>query len=194
VLPLRFFVSLALGLGILSLILAIAIPLSRGSGSTAVVVAPTPAAVVPTPTALPAATAAPGAAAAPAAPSGPVDATLDLATATGLTLAFAQTELQAPANSTVAVNFVNASDTLPHNWILVRGGDDVAEAVNTAALTSLPDYVPADRAQIIAASRLLQVGQNETITFETPEAGTYTFLCTFPGHYAAGMAGTLVVE
>jgi uncharacterized cupredoxin-like copper-binding protein len=33
-----------------------------------------------------------------------------------------------------------------------------------------------------------------TFTFETPGAGTYEFICTFPGHYLAGMKGNLVVN
>ncbi|HEU5090712.1 MAG TPA: plastocyanin/azurin family copper-binding protein, partial [Roseiflexaceae bacterium] len=32
------------------------------------------------------------------------------------------------------------------------------------------------------------------VTFKAPAPGTYTFLCTYPGHYAAGMKGTLTVE
>ena len=33
-----------------------------------------------------------------------------------------------------------------------------------------------------------------TATFTAPAAGNYIFLCTFPGHYVAGMKGTLTVK
>ena len=41
------------------------------------------------------------------------------------------------------------------------------------------------------------VGRDKSteITFKAPAAaGTYPYLCTFPGHYAAGMKGTLVIK
>ena len=34
-------------------------------------------------------------------------------------------------------------------------------------------------------------GESDTITFDAPEAGTYVFLCTFPGHYQV-MRGVIV--
>ena len=37
-------------------------------------------------------------------------------------------------------------------------------------------------------------GEQETVTFTAPAAGTYTFLCTVPGHYDTGMSGTLTVR
>jgi plastocyanin len=37
------------------------------------------------------------------------------------------------------------------------------------------------------------VGGTRTVTF-TAAAGTYKFICTIPGHAAAGMRGTLIVR
>ena len=38
-------------------------------------------------------------------------------------------------------------------------------------------------------------GETVEVTFRAPTApGTYTFLCSFPGHFAAGMRGTLVIK
>ena len=30
---------------------------------------------------------------------------------------------------------------------------------------------------------MLGGGESDTITFNPPEPGVYTFICTFPGHY-----------
>ena len=38
-------------------------------------------------------------------------------------------------------------------------------------------------------------GETVDVTFKVPaKAGSYPFTCTFPGHSAAGMKGTLVVK
>jgi uncharacterized cupredoxin-like copper-binding protein len=39
-----------------------------------------------------------------------------------------------------------------------------------------------------------QPGQKATVTFTVPRPGTYTFVCSQPGHEQAGMKGTLVVQ
>jgi len=40
---------------------------------------------------------------------------------------------------------------------------------------------------------IVQAGEETSITFTTPSAGTYTFVCVVPGHAAGGMVGTLMV-
>jgi len=37
-------------------------------------------------------------------------------------------------------------------------------------------------------------GQTTTLRFRIDQPGTYRIVCTVPGHAAAGMTGTLVVE
>jgi uncharacterized cupredoxin-like copper-binding protein len=46
----------------------------------------------------------------------------------------------------------------------------------------------------VAHTALLAPGASETLSFTAPEAGTYTFICTYPGHYAGGMQGTFTVN
>ena len=46
---------------------------------------------------------------------------------------------------------------------------------------------------IIAATKLLGGGETDTVIFDAPAAGTYEFLCSFPGHYAI-MKGKFIVE
>ena len=46
---------------------------------------------------------------------------------------------------------------------------------------------------IIAATKILESGQSETLRIPAiRDAGTYEFVCTFPGHWVT-MCGTLVV-
>jgi azurin len=105
----------------------------------------------------------------------------------------------APANLTAApgdvkVTFKNGSGAQKHNWVLVKGGDDVAQKVDEAgaAAGDAKGYIP-DDPNIVAKTKLVDGGASDTASGNLA-AGTYTFLCTFPGHYAAGMKGTLTVK
>ncbi len=79
--------------------------------------------------------------------------------------------------------------------MLVKGGDDVAAKVDEEGATAgtAKGYIP-DDANIVSNVKLLNGGESGTASFTAPAAGTYTFLCTFPGHYAAGMKGTFTVK
>ena len=49
--------------------------------------------------------------------------------------------------------------------------------------------------QVLAATALAGPGETVDVTFKVPAtAGSYPFLCTFPGHFAAGMRGNIVVK
>jgi azurin len=113
----------------------------------------------------------------------------------GEALQFAPAALNATAGSQVQVTFKNGSAAQKHNWVLVNGGDDVAAKVDEegAAAGEAAGYVPNDPA-VLAKTNLLNGGETGTASFTAPAAGTYTFLCTFPGHYIAGMKGTLTVS
>jgi azurin len=113
----------------------------------------------------------------------------------GELLAFKPAALTAAAGATVSVTFKDASASQQHNWVLVKGGDDVAAKVDEAGATAgaAKGYIP-DDPNIITNIKLLNGGESGTANFTAPAAGTYTFLCTFPGHYAAGMKGTFTVS
>jgi azurin len=106
----------------------------------------------------------------------------------------------APANLTakpgdVKITFKNGSSAQKHNWVLVKGGDDVAAKVDEEGVAAgdAKGYLPDDKANILANTKLLDGGATDSVTAKL-DAGTYTYLCTFPGHYAAGMKGTLTVK
>lgn len=44
------------------------------------------------------------------------------------------------------------------------------------------------------STRTIRSGQTDTIEFTALTPGTYTFICSVPGHAAAGMVGNLIVE
>lgn len=81
-------------------------------------------------------------------------------------LAFNTTELTAKAGK-VTIDFTNESP-IPHNVVIEENGKELA------------GFEP-----------LAEGKASETADLEP---GTYTFLCTVPGHAQAGMEGTLVVQ
>jgi azurin len=80
--------------------------------------------------------------------------------------------------------------------VLVQPGsaDEVGEmALNLGLQGEQMNYVPATE-KVLYHTAVLQPGSSETIYFNTPnEPGTYTLVCTFPGHYKS-MRTTLVVK
>lgn len=99
--------------------------------------------------------------------------------------------LQASAGE-VIVNFSNPAN-VPHNFVLVEPGQEQAVADAGAAEEGEVDE---DTPGVIAAGDVLEAGTEdpEEIELGELEAGTYTYICTYPGHLAGGMKGTLTVQ
>jgi len=84
---------------------------------------------------------------------------------------------------------------MAHNFVLLAKAADTLKFVNASAMARATDFVPPDmKAQVIAHTALAGAGETVEVTFKVPAAGTYTYLCTFPGHFQAGMRGTLTVK
>lgn len=85
---------------------------------------------------------------------------------------------------------------MAHNWVLLASGADAHKLDQAAMNAKSNDYIPMDMDdQIIAHTGLVAGGESDTITFTAPEEpGDYEYICTFPGHFAAGMKGTLTVK
>ncbi len=79
-----------------------------------------------------------------------------------------------------------------HNFVILKKGTDLAKFASEAMKAKDKDYIPGED-KIIAHTKLLGGGEQDTITFKAPEKGEYDFLCSFPGHYAM-MKGKFVVE
>ena len=81
-------------------------------------------------------------------------------------------------------------DAMPHNIVFVKPGQRqrVAESVQTAKADKLDKqgraYVPEKDSDVIAASKMVEPGQKETMKITAPkEPGEYEYVCTFPGHW-----------
>jgi len=94
---------------------------------------------------------------------------------------------------------ISNSDNMPHNFAIALPGS--LEEVGTLAEATARDadamdrqYVP-DTDKILVASRLLQPGQNQALSFEVPETpGVYPYVCTYPGHWRRMYGALYVVE
>jgi uncharacterized cupredoxin-like copper-binding protein len=104
-------------------------------------------------------------------------------------LKFQEATLQAAANQPITVNFNNPSTATPHNWVLVQPGQE--EAVANAAAQKNGD--PTGIAGVIMGGKPI-TNSKEAISVPAQQAGTYPYICTVPGHYLAGMKGTLTVQ
>jgi azurin len=110
---------------------------------------------------------------------------------------YVQQTLEATAGTKITLIFrnkTNAKDEVGHNWVLVKPGTEEAVIKSGFAAGDDKDWLDVRDPNIIAHTRLIEGAQEDTITFDAPPAGTYTFLSTFPEQYAAGMKGTLVIK
>lgn len=93
---------------------------------------------------------------------------------------------------------VSNSDHMPHNFAIVKPGalqevGELAEATARDAGAIQRQYIPASD-RILTASRLLQPGETQALTFDVPsEPGVYPYVCTYPGHWRRMFGAMYVV-
>jgi azurin len=155
--------------------------------------APTPSAETEKPA--PAAPAAPAAAPAPAAPvvaKPEADGMVHISSSD--LMRYTATRIEAPAGK-IKVEMKNGGalpkEVMGHNFTVLKPGTDVMAFAAKAMPAKATDYVPADATEVIAHTKLLGPGESEVLELDL-QAGTYPFLCTFPGHVGL-MNGQLVV-
>jgi putative heme-binding domain-containing protein len=98
-------------------------------------------------------------------------------------------------NETIAVQAgrpvefaLSNADKMPHNFAIVLPGTmeevgELAEATGRDKDAAARSFIPKST-NILAASRLLQPGQSDSVFFAVPtEPGVYPYVCTYPGHW-----------
>ena len=85
-----------------------------------------------------------------------------------------------------------SKEAMGHNLVILKQGVDLEDYARRAVNASGSGYIP-EGDEAIAYTRMIGGGESTTIRFDAPAAGTYEFVCTFPGHYLA-MQGELIVE
>lgn len=85
---------------------------------------------------------------------------------------------------------------MAHNVVVLAKGTNKDAFINASATARATDFIaPAFKSKVIAATKLAGNGDTVDVTFNVPKApGKYDFVCSFPGHYLAGMRGVLVVK
>lgn len=111
---------------------------------------------------------------------------------------FTKKELKVKAGQSVKLTLKHtgklAKAAMGHNFVLLAQGTDVAAFGQKAAQARDTDYIPKSEAsKILAHTKLIGGGESTTVEFKAPKKGTYTYICSFPGHYAL-MQGKLIVE
>jgi azurin len=113
---------------------------------------------------------------------------------------FSVTDIAAKPGEQLTVRLVSKG-TMPkiamaHNFVLLQKDASTVKFVTAGASFRDQDFIaPELKGQVIAKTALAGPGETVEVTFKVPAAaGAYPFLCSFPGHFQAGMKGTLTVK
>jgi len=85
---------------------------------------------------------------------------------------------------------------MAHNFVLLKLGTSAVKFVTAGATFRDSDFVaPEMKDAVLAKTTLAGPGEMVETTFTVPaKPGSYDYLCTFPGHFQAGMRGKLEVK
>lgn len=92
---------------------------------------------------------------------------------------FTPNEFVVSTGTEVNLTFKNVGH-LDHNFIIAASDVDPFAVTEADALRGIN-------------TGIVQAGEETSMTFVAPAAGTYTFVCVVPGHAAGGMVGSLTV-
>jgi azurin len=100
----------------------------------------------------------------------------------GDALQFDKESLEVASGSEVVLSFNNVSGINQHNWVVVQDGTKDAVSGRGTAAGPGNDWVQPGDADVVANTIVLGAGETGEVSFTAPAAGTYQFVCTFPGH------------
>jgi azurin len=113
---------------------------------------------------------------------------------------FNVTTINAKRGETIRI-VLKSIGTLPkiamaHNVVVLKANADQIKFAQAGMAARDTDFIaPELKGQVVAATKLAGPGETVEVTFKVPAAaGNYPYVCTFPGHFAAGMKGQLVVK
>lgn len=111
---------------------------------------------------------------------------------------FDLSEIKVKAGQTVKLTLKHTGNMdatiMGHNFVLLASGVDFDRFATAAMSAKDTDYIPASmQSDVLAYTKVIGGGETVTIEFTAPAAGTYDFLCSFPGHSGL-MKGKFIVE
>lgn len=115
-------------------------------------------------------------------------------------MSYSVSQIVAKPGERLRVRVVSMAQTpkivMSHNWVLLKATTNLKSFIDAAANSRATEYIPVKlRSEILAETPLAGPGEQYDVTFTAPKApGKYPYVCTFAGHYAAGMNGVLVVK
>ena len=113
---------------------------------------------------------------------------------------FDLTEIPAKRNEQLRIRLTSKGSmpkiAMAHNWVLLKLATSQVKFITAGAQSRETDFIPPDmKDQVIAKTALAGAGETVEVAFKAPAvAGKYPYVCTFPGHFQAGMRGTLIVK
>jgi azurin len=113
---------------------------------------------------------------------------------------FNVTTIQAHPGESLRIVFKNVGSmpriAMAHNVVVLRPGTDGAAFTTAGIAARETEFIaPSAKAAVLAATALAGAGETVEVIFRVPtKPATYPFVCTFPGHYAVGMHGTIVAK
>ena len=117
------------------------------------------------------------------------------------TMQFDVKTFEVKAGSKVKIVFKNIGVVpkiaMGHNLVVLKKGitaiafGQKALGAGANATNALPDSL---KGEVVASTKLLGPGETDTVVLTAPkEAGSYEYVCTFPGHFAL-MRGVMTVK
>ncbi len=130
----------------------------------------------------------------------PRTVTLTVTDPVGEKMSYSQKQIIAKPGEKLKIRIVSMAQTpkivMAHNFVLLKLGTDIKKFTDAAANARATDFIPpAFKTSILANAGMVGPGESMEVVFVAPKApGKYTFLCSFAGHYVAGMWGELIVK
>ncbi len=130
----------------------------------------------------------------------PRTVTLTVTDPVGEKMSYSAKTINAKPGEKIKVRIVSMAQTpkivMAHNFVLLKEGTNVKAFTDAAANARATDYIPAAmKSSIIASTSMAGPGETMEVTFTAPtKPGKYVYLCSFAGHWAAGMTGDLIVK